>query len=592
MAVRKAKLRTSRTQNYLRSKQDKQLEPLCKRRHLPESVETRGPPRKSARLGERQVNQEAEYTSRPVRSSSRALTRRQSGKQDQHGPKTTNRQTQKHRTRSRSIKDIGQIETQPKSTSAEAQKNLKQNRSIKDRDTFIRDAKLPKRNDTGDLTPRRNFRRSRFIESWLSSSSWARRDLMDNENLLQTPLDDMPRSPDEVPSSRVDTRSSLPFEPPFTFVPPLKRSEKSAVSVHDIDFRDSLRYRNIYINREDPPVELTRRAMRIITRPRTSPEIDDATAQELRATTRKLEEAGEEAIIQQLVPYVIPATDWVSGLRLSCNTNQFERSYVTPDKKLRLPFFDVEFKSQAKAGTHFIATNQAANAGSLALQGYLELIRRSFSVDDLDYNEPQFFSLIMDHETARIHVHWLGIDAEDEQFCFHVAGLSRYFLDDLDSLKAVQRAVKNILEYGADERLQTLCEALDAYRQRAIVEKEMAISNGHQALEVPVKAQETQPRRRSTRTQLLSNRRQKKESQLTHQGLRSIVEEDEPEEPQEQLQSERPGQDEPETSRRTRNGQSTIQRRRRQHRTPSSVKPDPNTLHRKSHELWGDRERA
>ena len=253
--------------------------------------------------------------------------------------------------------------------------------------------------------------------------------------------------------------------------------------------------------------------------------------------------------------------------------DQFERSYVTPDKKLRLPFFDVEFKSQAKAGTHFIATNQAANAGSLALQGYLELIRRSFSVDDLDYNEPQFFSLIMDHETARIHVHWLGIDAEDEQFCFHVAGLSRYFLDDLDSLKAVQRAVKNILEYGADERLQTLCEALDAYRQRAIVEKEMAISNGHQALEVPVKAQETQPRRRSTRTQLLSNRRQKKESQLTHQGLRSIVEEDEPEEPQEQLQSERPGQDEPETSRRTRNGQSTIQRRRRQHRTPSSVKP-------------------
>ncbi|KAA6408220.1 MAG: hypothetical protein FRX48_07962 [Lasallia pustulata] len=588
MAVHNAKLGTSRTQGYLRSEQDKQLEPVKpnrKRRRLLESVETRGPLRKSARLRERHANQKAEYTSRPVRSSSRALTRRRSEKQEQPGPKSTSCQTQKHRARSRSIKDIGQIETQPKSTSAEAQKNPKRNRSIGDRDTFIRDAKLPKRDDTGDLTPRRKFRKSKFIESWLSKSSWARRDLTDNESLLQTPLDDMPRNAGEVPLSRDDTPSSIPFELPF------KRPEKAA-SVHDSDFRDSLRHRNIYINRENPPVELMRRAKRIITRPRTSPEMDDATAQELRDTARKFEAKSEEDIKQELIPKIIPDIFSVSDSRLTrianqvwydavpiplhpsvlktplplpkpkpdvafgysesaftrgqdgtidILTDQSERSYAKPNKNLRLPFFDVEFKSQANGGSHFIAANQAANAGSIALQGNLELIRRGFSVDNLDHNEPQFFSLSMDHKFAQINVHWLGIDADDGQFSFHVEDLSAYRLNELDDLRAFQRAVKNILDYGVDERLQTLCEALNAYRQKVTVEREMAIFEGHQALEVPMKTGETQPRQRSTRTQPLSNRRQEKERQLTHQGLRSIVEGDGPEEPQEQLQSGRLG---------------------------------------------------
>lgn len=439
--------------------------------------------------------------------------------------------------------------------------------------------------------------------------------MADNEDLLQTPSDDMPRNTGEVLPSPDDTRSSI------AFVSSSKRSEKSAVSVQDADFRDSLRYRNIYINREDPPVELMRRAKRIITRPRTSPEMDDATAQELRDTARRLETEGEEVIVQELVPHMIPAMNRVPDPRLARNANQvwcdavpiplkpsvltaplplpkpkpdtafgysesaftedrlgaidllidqFGRSYARPDKKLRLPFFDVEFKSQAKTGTHFIATNQAANVGSIALQGNLELIRRGLSVDDLDYNEPQFFSLSMDHEYARINVHWLSTNAEDGQFSFHVEGLSKHFLDDVDGLRAVRRAVKNILDYGADERLRTLCEALDAYRQKVIVEREMAISEGHRAPKVQVETQERQPRRRSTRTQPLSNLRQEEESQLTRRGQGDIAEEDGVEE---QLRAGRRGQDELATLRRTRSGQSTIQRQRRQHRTPPSVNP-------------------
>ncbi len=40
------------------------------------------------------------------------------------------------------------------------------------------------------------------------------------------------------------------------FISSFKVIKKSAVNTRDINYRDSLRYRNIYINREDPPVEL------------------------------------------------------------------------------------------------------------------------------------------------------------------------------------------------------------------------------------------------------------------------------------------------------------------------------------------------
>ncbi|KAA6412052.1 MAG: hypothetical protein FRX48_04202 [Lasallia pustulata] len=100
----------------------------------------------------------------------------------------------------------------------------------------------------------------------------------------------------------------------------------------------------------------------------------------------------------------------------------------------------------------------------------------------------------MDHGFARINVHWLGIDADDGQFTFHLEDLSTYKLNDLDDLRAVQRAVKNILDYGVDERLQTLCKALNAYGQKVTVERKMAIFEGHQAQEVPVETRETQPR--------------------------------------------------------------------------------------------------
>jgi hypothetical protein len=381
----------------------------------------------------------------------------------------------------------------------------KRRRSIKDGDLSNHDAERP----------RLRYGKEDFIENWLSESCRSRRHLSDNEILPEEVSDNMPRKPVEILPSLGD--SSNPT------VSSSRKSEKSAASVHDTDYQQSLRYRNIYIEREDPPVELMRRAKKIISRPRASPEMDDATAQNLRYTSRKLRNEAEDVIIKQLASGIIPAMNRVPDQKLAMNSDQlwsnaapvplspailtnplplprpkpdlafgyseaaftlnqlgtidllidqFGRSYAVPDQKLRFPFLDVEFKSQAKNGTHYVATNQVAGAGAIALTGHMELIQRSFGMRDFDYDEPQFFSVTMDHELARINVHWLKAPVDGGQYSFHVECLSKHLLDDVNDLRAVTRAIKNILDYGADTRLRTLCRALDAYRETVILERE------------------------------------------------------------------------------------------------------------------------
>ncbi|MCJ1357859.1 MAG: hypothetical protein MMC33_007855 [Icmadophila ericetorum] len=67
----------------------------------------------------------------------------------------------------------------------------------------------------------------------------------------------------------------------------------------------------------------------------------------------------------------------------------------------------------------------------------------------------------MDHKLARINVLWLSAPSDGGQYSFHVKGLSKHLLDDENGIRAAVQAIKNILDHGADPRLQRLCEALD-----------------------------------------------------------------------------------------------------------------------------------
>jgi hypothetical protein len=128
-------------------------------------------------------------------------------------------------------------------------------------------------------------------------------------------------------------------------------------------------------------------------------------------------------------------------------------------------------------------------------------------MEKLDFNESQFFSLTMDHAYAQINVHWLSRGAQDGPFSFHVEGLLKHFLDDPIGIRAVVRAVKNILDYCSDARLRTLCKALDAYRERYLTEREAATSGRDQAYEVQTQPRKEQQRRGRPKGQPSSGRR-------------------------------------------------------------------------------------
>jgi hypothetical protein len=101
------------------------------------------------------------------------------------------------------------------------------------------------------------------IERWLDNSCPPRTPSIENKAQHLVATDTMPRKPDSAllsPEDNSDRATTVS-----------RKSDRSAASVHDSDYRQSLRQRNIYVNREDPPPELMRRARRIISRPRASP---------------------------------------------------------------------------------------------------------------------------------------------------------------------------------------------------------------------------------------------------------------------------------------------------------------------------------
>ena len=101
-----------------------------------------------------------------------------------------------------------------------------------------------------------------------------------------------------------------------------RKSERTAASVRDTDYRQSLRHRNVYINREEPFPELVRRAKSLISRQRTSLEMDDEAIQQLIKISRQVEDEGEEVIVWQLASRLIPAMKMVPDRRLASNVDQ------------------------------------------------------------------------------------------------------------------------------------------------------------------------------------------------------------------------------------------------------------------------------
>ena len=192
------------------------------------------------------------------------------------------------------------------------------------------------------------------------------------------------------------------------------------------------------------------------------------------------------------------------------------QNYAMPEKSVMFPFIVIEFKAQATGGTHFIALNQVANAGAVAIEGTLQLARKISAENKIDCDEPQFYSMSIDNVMAFIYVHWLNRDAKNGAFSFHMKHLQRYFLD-VDGLKAVDRAIKNILNYGVNERLARICGELNIYWE--------IISKGNLASDSLPKEHQKQKRRRPQKRKNynhLANLRQKPRIKRPRQAKKRI----------------------------------------------------------------------
>jgi Variant SH3 domain len=398
-------------------------------------------------------------------------------------------------------------------------KTAKQSQDIEDGDLSNHGAKHPALNDTAESNPRLDNSKYKFVKVWLGSIA------------------------DEKPLGELDLADYM--EPPST----LPSLAKSTITPYDSGFVNCLRNHRIYIDYEIPPLGLIQRARDIVAGSRLSPEVEEATAQELIIKSRELRNKSEQETVQELISSLFSAvtvsdknlassigqqwTNFVpvpprpsfangpspsrprpnkafgyswnaftsSQLHIICLlTDQLHRSYTMPYSDLYFPFVSIEFKSQAKGGTHVIATNQAANTGAIVGYGLIELARHASELDSIDFDEPQFFSFSIDHESVGINVHWLSIDTEDGQYSFHVGKLSLHYLRDLGGIRAVQRAVKNILDWGRGQRLVAICKQLNTCGEKVRTGGPVAVASARTPIETEPWIMRKQNKRKSIGT--------------------------------------------------------------------------------------------
>lgn len=377
----------------------------------------------------------------------------------------------------------------------------KRRRRIGDLDRSKRNQRIPKR---------------QFIDDWFSASDWSRERETLNKSSSEMPQ--LPSPDGTAPASCLKSTAACSQKSAAT-----SSSRRVTASVHDVDYRVTLEQYNIFIMEEDPNPKFIKQANDVISRRRETPELDDDAVKGLRATMRQLQNEGEEDVKNKLGAIIIPSFNtapheilrgvsgqlWTKSTPVPLDLNVLEAplplpkpkpdkafaygkaafspsqlatisllaqgpvgpSFASPHEGLRFPYLVIELKSQAKDGTLRVARNQAAGAGAIALNGYLELMSRGPGLDEFDLNQPLFFSVTMDQEFASVNAHWIGKNLDTNQHTFHLEELKMLTLKYDDSIHVFQRAIKNIHDYASGPHMKPILDALDEYRRKIITQR-------------------------------------------------------------------------------------------------------------------------
>ncbi|KAI9886424.1 MAG: hypothetical protein M1823_001742 [Watsoniomyces obsoletus] len=322
--------------------------------------------------------------------------------------------------------------------------------------------------------------------------------------------------PPEEHRDTVETEADGMSWDAFTVGERISRTASTTSSPYDPFYRDRLKKYNISIEDCPTPEAKWNQAITIMQRagPGLGPDLGQNKLEKLARLSIELASAGETTIIEKLhtgiipilrgenqpsvladnrnqpwtgavpvpdvigkykasPPLSIPKPDVIIGYDVLKALNPEQQSTASlfeldpyylarPDNRVFCPFLGMDFKSVAKRNTRYIAENQQANAGAIAL--YALNIMSSYAYgggNDLSaHDAPLFFSVTGDNEIATVHVHWVGKDGIG-RLTYNSSRLETYILRRPDEIKAYALAVDNIIKYGATELLAWLRTLLD-----------------------------------------------------------------------------------------------------------------------------------
>lgn len=125
------------------------------------------------------------------------------------------------------------------------------------------------------------------------------------------------------------------------------------------------------------------------------------------------------------------------------------------------PFFLVEFKSVSRGGTRWVAENQNAGSGAHCVNAIETILGHTRDpklprkvIDSLA------FSCVADGNSASLWVHWQEDEEDDAPSRFVSAELDSFSFRRMEDVQKFRDGVRNIVDYGTQERLIMIKETL------------------------------------------------------------------------------------------------------------------------------------
>lgn len=122
-------------------------------------------------------------------------------------------------------------------------------------------------------------------------------------------------------SSQINSAQRPPSSPSLSNESSMDSAMTAASATHN-NYRAFLGFRNIHIQKVDPPAELMQRAQEIISRPRKSREMNEKTFKKLMKTRDDLQDENETVLINRMAPSIIPGYNQAVDSRLAFKFNQ------------------------------------------------------------------------------------------------------------------------------------------------------------------------------------------------------------------------------------------------------------------------------